>query len=231
MSCPATELDEAIYSCDPAKKEAAVISTKGSSVLLMNTFFSPVGFTTYSVTSIVSAKEVVPNTLKSVVIPENVRIIRKNAFIDCRSLMRVDFERLSRLETIEEAAFCRCWSIESFTVPKSVITIGGNAFIGCIHLKDLLFEEDSSLRELGAYALAHCRALISVEVPSTVTHVGIGVLFQCPSLQRVKLGSNFDHPLIRRMLSDREVFVSIEPSSLRQFRKRKAAQKIEVSIV
>lgn len=95
--------------------------------------------------------------LKGVKIPASVKSIGKFAFSawgkapgetdESSSLITVEFEENSQLETIGNAAFQDCKSLTRIVIPEGVKNIGSSAFLGC-------------------------SALEYAEIPSTVTYVG-----------------------------------------------------------
>ena len=62
--------------------------------------------------------------VRTVVIPESIKIIDSQAFNYCDNLESVVFTKLSGLETIKDYAFYNCKTIESITLPASVENIG-----------------------------------------------------------------------------------------------------------
>ena len=79
-----------------------------------------------------------------VVIPKGIKIIGKDAFHDCDSLLRV-------------------------TIPNNVTTIGDYAFDGCSNLKSIELSE--GLISIGRFAFDHCSSLKSVKIPASVTSI------------------------------------------------------------
>ncbi len=81
--------------------------------------------------------------VRTVVIPESIKIIDSQAFNYCDNLESVVFTKLSGLETIKDYAFYNCKTIESITLPASVENIGYRAFSTCPALKQIMIDEDN----------------------------------------------------------------------------------------
>ena len=103
------------------------------------------------------------NTLKTVIIPEGVTIIRNSAFYWCGRLTSVAMP--SSIIAIEDLAFYSCSSLASITLPKSVASIGNMAF-------------------------AYCRSLASVNIPAGVTSIGEGAFASCRKLASITVDDN-----------------------------------------
>lgn len=71
--------------------------------------------------------------LKSVIIPESVKIIGSLAFSDCESLGTINIPH--NTVKIGNYAFHACKELKSICIPESVKTIGDSAFLGCWSLK------------------------------------------------------------------------------------------------
>jgi hypothetical protein len=67
------------------------------------------------------------------VIPSSVVVLSKWSFHECKSLESVTFESGSRLERIEEYAFCES-GLTSILIPSSIVVLGEMSF----HLKVIL---------------------------------------------------------------------------------------------
>lgn len=95
--------------------------------------------------------------IKSVVIPEGVKTVRKESFFGCTSL-------------------------ESVTIPYGVTTIEPSAFEGCARLRAVLLPE--SLKVLSEHAFSGT-GLESVELTARLKTVGKLVFDKCPNLERL----------------------------------------------
>jgi hypothetical protein len=75
--------------------------------------------------------------LKTVSIPNTVKIISESAFRGCKGLTNVTIG--SGVESIGEYAFYGCKNLASVMVPDSVTSIGSSAFYGCASLTNVYY--------------------------------------------------------------------------------------------
>ena len=129
--------------------------------------------------------------LEELVVPEGVRVLRKEAFHFCKSLKRVTLP--DSLEIIEDSAFYGCKSLEELVVPEGVRVLRKNAFCICESLKrvtlpdSLEIIEDSAfygcksletvalgkgLRKVEDYAFSGCEFLKDVRFPEGLREIG-----------------------------------------------------------
>ena len=105
--------------------------------------------------------------IKSIVIPNTVKVIGENTFYNSE-LTEVTFEENSNLTIIEKMAFFQC-NINSITIPNSVVLIGSEAF-RFARIKELRFEEKSNLTTIAYSAFSH-NLLTSVKIPQSVNEL------------------------------------------------------------
>jgi hypothetical protein len=84
------------------------------------------------------------STIERIFLPRTVRSIRTSAFLACRSLNEVTFDKSSSLSTIEYRAFWDCELLRSIVVPPSLTRVDRSAFGRAIEL----FLVDSGEREV-----------------------------------------------------------------------------------
>ena len=129
-----------------------------------------------SISVVMNGKHIVyyspTNQSAEYVIPTEVTIIDKYAFIDCTSLQSVIIPE--GLEQIDDFAFEGCTSLQKLFIPKSVTEIGRMAFRGCDHLKSIDVDKDNE-RYLSYNGILFDHSLMSIirfppDIPS-VTHV------------------------------------------------------------
>jgi len=89
------------------------------------------------------------------VIPDNVEIIGKGAFLECKTLNDVSWPK--SLRRIDDYAFLRCEAFNQLDLPEGLDSIGVSAFYGCSELT-------------------------IVSIPSTVTYIGKGAFRNCNQL-------------------------------------------------
>lgn len=113
--------------------------------------------------------------LKSVTIPKNVKIIETEAFTCCYGLKEVILEE--GIEEIRMRAFWNCSSIKSISFPKSLKKIGTRAFESCSSLKhikfhnDGLFIEEYAFNETPYYNKTLNYALKASQIRSHIMHL------------------------------------------------------------
>ncbi len=101
------------------------------------------------------------HTLKSIVIPEYVTVIKKYMFYHCDSLILVE-------------------------IPNTVTEIQAHAFQGCRNLRRVVFQKGSRLSKIDAYAFADCSALKSMNLSAAMLRIGKYAFFHCSSLTELQ---------------------------------------------
>ena len=94
------------------------------------------------------------NKLTKVVLPPTVTTINSQAFKGCKNLVDVNWNDLTQLETIGDAAFKECGFQGTFIIPNSVKFIQREAFYHCDNIKNLIINEDSQLEHIYTLAFA-----------------------------------------------------------------------------
>lgn len=91
-------------------------------------------------------------SLKSIILPSSIRIIKFGAFSGCSSLTSITFP--SKLRVIDNYAFDGCSSLTNIAFPPALTTIGDGAFYGC-------------------------SGLINITLPDSLTILGDGTFYDC----------------------------------------------------
>ncbi len=118
----------------------------------------------------------------TVILPEGLQEIRKEAFGACR----VKFINIpSTVTRIGERAFLHCSVLERISIPSRVTEIGAEAFKGCGKLKDVSISP--GVTRIGAGAFEFCTGLERVDIPQGVTEVEADTFSSCDALESVTL--------------------------------------------
>lgn len=138
----------------------------------------------------------------SVVIPESITTLGKNAFRANRSLTQVTIP--STISVIGQGAFSMCESLTSVVIPEGVSQISTDAFNDCESLASVTFPE--SLTTIGSNAFADCTALTSVKLPDYLQSITSTSFEKTVNIQ-VNAGS-----ITASLLDDRNItYTEIDP--------------------
>lgn len=140
--------------------------------------------------------------LKSVTIPDSVKIIGSYAFYNCTALTNVTMG--NGVERIGESAFKSCTSFYNIVIPDSVTSIGSLAFYNTSrynnigsgwqvfyigkHLIDVnesfsgSFTVSKGTLTIANYAFSYCDDIVSIKIPDSVRSIGEGAFYQCSEL-------------------------------------------------
>lgn len=99
------------------------------------------------------------------VIPDDVEVIKRNAFCNCKSIKSAEFP--DALKRINEKAFYRCSGIEKVEFPFWVEEIGEYAFFECTSLRDVLILGKETV--IGKYAFGQCKNIFTMGSASEKT--------------------------------------------------------------
>lgn len=105
------------------------------------------------------------NSLESIIIPGNIKVIGDHAFADNQTLTSVVLE--NGVESIGESAFINCRYLSFFDMPDTVTEIGESAFSGCWRLEYIYLS--TSLASIQDYTFYDCRSLKYIVIPLSVT--------------------------------------------------------------
>ena len=118
--------------------------------------------------------------LTSLTIPEGVKTIGKNAFLNCSGLTGT-LTLPSSLVSIGENAFSGCSGFTgTLTIPNSVTSLESGAFSGCSGLTKAVLP--TGMSKTGDYAFSGCTGITEFVIPSNVTAIGKGTFFNCSGL-------------------------------------------------
>lgn len=150
------------------------------------------------------------DNLKSVILPDSIRIIEEEAFSECGNLENVLLPK--NLKSIGRDAFSHCTKLTSIYIPESVGTLSSRIFMGCESLREFkggLASEDGRtiIYDNNIYAFApaglteyrlpegakriikqvfaECNNLTSVTIPAGYDRIGRESFYGCTSLESV----------------------------------------------
>ena len=121
--------------------------------------------------------------ITSVVLPNSIIYLGKNAFAECSSLVAI-----TGLENVNElgvSCFAQCESLTSIELPSCLKEIGSEAFCGCSSLSDIFIPEGVTSIESAAFK--NCSALSSINLPMTLTKLSQEMFMDCISLNKIEL--------------------------------------------
>ncbi len=124
--------------------------------------------------------------LSNVVIPENIKTVKKYTFLNCTSLKNITFH--NNISDICDYAFYKCNNLQGIRIPDSVTNIGDYAFWDCDKLNDLILPE--KLESIGDWAFYGCDSFTCINIPNNVTEIGECAFHSCVSAKEILLGSN-----------------------------------------
>lgn len=125
-------------------------------------------------------------TVKTVTIPEGVRLIEYNAFFGCTALTTVVLP--SSLEEMTENTFYQCTNLKTVsldTANSKLTKIGRYSFAYCEKLTG--FDIPSSLKELEEFVFAYCSSLKKIIIPDTVEKIDISAFRMCTNVTEIKI--------------------------------------------
>lgn len=106
--------------------------------------------------------------IQTVVIPDNVKYIPKNAFEMCTNLNKIQWGK--SVAVIGPWAFSRCYALKKVNIPKSVRLIGNYAFSNCDSLSKVVIPE--GVRRIGVGAFKWTKSLKKITLPESLLYIG-----------------------------------------------------------
>lgn len=122
-------------------------------------------------------------TVKSIKLPETIKVIGKNAFYSLYQLERINIP--DSVVKIGEGAFSSCFALKAAELSDFVTEVGVKLFSADIKLESVRLP--AGLTEIGDYMFSGCDCLKSIEIPKGVKRVGIWGFRQCKALEEVIL--------------------------------------------
>ena len=104
------------------------------------------------------------SVIRSVSIPNTVKVLPKKCFEFCENLVNVTFAPGSQIDSFGDACLKRC-GLSEIEVPDSCVFIGSKCFDGCVHLHHVGISERSQLEKIGKFAFRGCN-IFDLYLPS-----------------------------------------------------------------
>lgn len=126
------------------------------------------------------------NTILSVVIPGDVKEVRKYAFYNCTALEKVTFLKNKENDScpfIREYAFAGNKNLKEINL-DDVQLIGNHCFENCLSLDNISL---TNTYAIGEYAFKDCSSLSSVDI-TALRNIGKGAFINCTNLQTITSG-------------------------------------------
>lgn len=127
-------------------------------------------------------------SLESVVLPDSIDIINKELFYNCSKLPSIKIPE--KIDSIAPSAFENCSTLSSLIIPSNVKTISNSCFYGCKNLETVILPD--SIYLIGTSAFERCNALKNINVPY-ITTIENYAFRQCSSLENIVLPESLLH--------------------------------------
>ncbi len=124
--------------------------------------------------------------LESITIPEGVTSIGKEAFENCEKLMNVVLP--DSIKTIEDQAFYQCFKLEGIAIPEGVTSIGNSTFANCWSMKNINIP--NSVTSVGYNAFSSCNGITSMIIPNSIMNISDGMFGSCNCLTDIVIPDN-----------------------------------------
>ncbi len=117
--------------------------------------------------------------IKSIIIPNTVTKICKNAFYECDSLISITLP--DSITSIEESAFSKCSSLKKIKLPKHITRIEAKTFEDCKKLNKIIIPDGVTI--ICELAFCNCESLSSINIPKSVINIESCAFAGCKGLQ------------------------------------------------
>ena len=125
----------------------------------------------------------------SVIIPDSVNAVGKDAFYGCSKLTHVTF--LGNASSIGSHAFENCTALQSIDLSTTKNeSIGSSAFRNCSALEKIKFSND--LTVIGQFAFYDCTSLVELIFPQSLTTIEREAFINCTSLKEIHVPTMLD---------------------------------------
>lgn len=131
-------------------------------------------------TTIIAANFATGNkNVKTLVLPNTVQVIGRDAFYDCTGLREVTLPE--SLNTVMDGAFQNCAIEGTLTFPKTMVSVGASAFANCDSLDKVVISD--AKMSIGFGAFAGSEYIDTVLCGSKLTRMDDGAFAYCSSLK------------------------------------------------
>ena len=123
--------------------------------------------------------------ITSVVLPEGMTSIGKNAFYQCSALTSINIP--ANVASMGDKVFYYCTSLETvtFAAGNQLTGIGTQTFNGCTSLTSINIP--ATVESIGQYAFFSCSALTSITIPTNVESIGQSAFHSCSNLTSITI--------------------------------------------
>lgn len=121
------------------------------------------------------------DSLKTIIIGNNVTRIPNNAFVGCSAITSINIP--SSVNSIGLSAFQNCTNLININLPSTITSLPVAVFMNCTSLKRINLP--LSITSIFSHVFNGCRSLDSVIIPSSVTSLGYNIFANCDSLTYV----------------------------------------------
>lgn len=126
------------------------------------------------------------DTIKKVIISDNITVIASAAFANCKNLNNVSIP--NSVSSIGSSAFENCENLNKIDIPEGVINIPDEAFKNCSNLASLSLP--SSLEKIDDYAYEGCSKLSEFVAPTNLKRIGKNAFKDCTNIKSVTTAKN-----------------------------------------
>lgn len=130
--------------------------------------------------------------LESIVIPNSVTSVERDAFYGCDFLTSIKAENNNVYDSredcnaiIETSSNTLILGLKNTIIPNSVTSIGNNAFSGCSGLTNVTI--GNGVMSIGSSAFSGCSGLTSITIPNSVTSIGWSAFGGCTGLTSITI--------------------------------------------
>lgn len=123
------------------------------------------------------------SSVKSVHLPQGLKVIGKEAFNGCSSLTSITIP--DNVESIGSCAFHKCSNLQNVTIGNRVTSIGSSAFWYCQKLANITI--GNSVIDIGDSAFYNCNGLTGITIPDCVERIGSSAFYGCSGLKSITI--------------------------------------------